>query len=76
MRVNCFLCSKPQNAPETDTLISVMVKSEKVLPEEIKNTDWKYVCSDCTQTEKYLEWTNSLESTGHIALTPNAKISE
>jgi hypothetical protein len=53
-----------------------MVKSEKVLPEEIKNTDWKYVCSDCTQTEKYLEWTNSLESTGHIALTPNAKISE
>jgi hypothetical protein len=76
MRVNCFLCGKPQNAPETDTLTAIMVKSKKILPEEIENTDWKYVCSDCSQTEKYWEWTNSLESVGHIALAPKAKISE
>ena len=74
-KVKCYFCGCPLKVPIVDELSAKRItKDIPISHKELMRSDYKYVCHDCTKTDKNWKWMLTPDSNGHAALSHKANI--
>lgn len=71
--IPCAICFNPQSV-DKENLYSVIAKATGTPIEELRSTNYEFICSDCTKTATYRDNYFSSKGKPHVALTKEATV--